>query len=235
MSLAPLFLIALLGMVITTPIWWPILTRMRQQQHFKKIAQIIEQLYQDANPYQLSIQARNKLKTEDKSFVYGEVDIITLLDILSQITLPKEAVFYDLGSGAGKQVVAAGLYYPFKLAIGIEYLDNLYDLSQIKLKQLIKGGFLTKAQLKQVTNKLQFIQGSYFECDFSDADCLLVNATCISQENWKRLKTKLKDLKAGSFIIIITKRLTEPKFALVLERTYMMSWGFATTRIYQRQ
>ena len=41
-----------------------------------------------------------------------------------------EGLFYDLGSGTGKAVLAMSLMHKFKKCIGIEYLDNLIQLSQ---------------------------------------------------------------------------------------------------------
>lgn len=35
-------------------------------------------------------------------------------------------VFYDLGSGAGKGVIAASLLHPFERCCGIELLDSLH-------------------------------------------------------------------------------------------------------------
>ena len=41
----------------------------------------------------------------------------------------KEGLFYDLGSGTGKAVLAMSLMHKFKRCLGIEYLENLFKLS----------------------------------------------------------------------------------------------------------
>ena len=41
-----------------------------------------------------------------------------------------EGIFYDLGSGTGKPVIAMSLMHKFKKLIGIEFLANLIKLSQ---------------------------------------------------------------------------------------------------------
>ena len=46
----------------------------------------------------------------------------------------RDGNFYDLGSGMGKGVVAMSLLCHFKKLIGIEFLDNLFNLS-LKIKQ----------------------------------------------------------------------------------------------------
>jgi len=37
-------------------------------------------------------------------------------------------VFYDLGSGAGKGVLAASLLHPFDKCCGIELLESLHEM-----------------------------------------------------------------------------------------------------------
>ena len=41
-----------------------------------------------------------------------------------------EGIFYDLGSGTGKAIIAMSLMHKFKKVIGLEYLENLIKLSQ---------------------------------------------------------------------------------------------------------
>ena len=36
-----------------------------------------------------------------------------------------EGIFYDLGSGTGKAIIAMSLMHKFKKVIGLEYLENL--------------------------------------------------------------------------------------------------------------
>jgi hypothetical protein len=38
-------------------------------------------------------------------------------------------IFYDLGSGAGKGVIAASLLHPFDRCTGIEFLESLHKMS----------------------------------------------------------------------------------------------------------
>jgi hypothetical protein len=90
--------------------------------------------------YQASHEARQKLPTEEDSpsFYYGEIRFRTFATALHKCktkyggwsSLSGDDVFYDLGSGMGKVVVAASLLHPFQQSIGIEYLDHLHIKSQ---------------------------------------------------------------------------------------------------------
>ena len=68
-------------------------------------------------------------------FVYGEITFEPiaeiLIDLKSKGVIKPQSVFYDLGSGFGKPCLAAALSLPeqFKVCIGIEYLDGLYQKS----------------------------------------------------------------------------------------------------------
>ena len=95
----------------------------------------------------------------------------------------RDGVFYDLGSGTGKAVVAMSLIHPFKKCVGIEYLETLYDLSQ-EVKQIydstINEKFSTYKQLFTMSqpNKIEFIKGDFLKEKWEDTSVILANSTC---------------------------------------------------------
>lgn len=188
-----------------------------------RINKQISQLYKDVNPYQISIQARKNLGMEDKNLVYGEVKIITFLEILNDLSPAPDTIFYDLGSGCGKQVIAASLAFPFKKVVGVELLSELHEISLKKLSEL---------NLNE--QKISFIKQNYFETDISDADIILINATCIDTENWQKLTEKLVEAKTTCKLCVITKRIKHEAFKLLSQNMELMSWGYATVRLYER-
>lgn len=223
MDIFPVFIICLAAGIFIGPYLFMTMQKKLKNKQVQNINKKIHDLYQDINAYQISIAAREKHGMDNKNFVYGEVDTTTLISILEQLKLPKDAVFYDLGSGAGKQVLAAALYHPFKKAVGVEYFEELCQVSQAKL-----------VLLNPEKENIEFIHGDYFNIDFSDGDCFLVNATCFTKEQWAQLIDKLLAIKPGSYIIVITKSVDNSGFKLLSEATESMSWGLATTRVYQR-
>lgn len=207
--------------------WGPSIVRLnsrkQQRRKFRLIADKVSLLYQDINPYQLSMRARNDIGTKDKNLVYGEVEVLTLLYLISDLKLPQETIFYDLGSGCGKQVIAAHLAFTFKKSIGVECLPSLHAASLIVSQKIDSN------------EHIEFINDDFFNIDFSNAGCILVNATCLELALWQKLIKKLFTVKSGCYIIVITKRIDMlEQFKLLSENMELMSWGYATTRIYQK-
>ncbi|KAG9413895.1 hypothetical protein AC1031_013106 [Aphanomyces cochlioides] len=78
---------------------------------------------------ELSLQARQgKEEFDTTSSVYGEIAFFPFADIIQSVTTELTGgVFYDLGSGVGKAVVAAALVHKFDKAVGIELLKVHYN------------------------------------------------------------------------------------------------------------
>lgn len=79
------------------------------------------------------------------ALTYGElVDIYPLYTIFfllqknHRLPAPGTGLFYDLGAGSGRVIVAAYLLYPFAHYIGIEILSSLVDISQQIHQSFIK-------------------------------------------------------------------------------------------------
>ena len=71
--------------------------------------------------------------TRKQSFVYGEIEYASFEATLRKIRdelRPGQDVFYDLGSGAGRPVVAAAVLFPFRACRGVELLAGLSRLAR---------------------------------------------------------------------------------------------------------
>ena len=89
-------------------------------------------------------QERNLVK--DSTLIYGEITFETLGMVFEKIKkvygIPNQGasgsigflqrcggIFYDLGSGTGKAVIAAAMLHNFDVCYGIEILEGLYSVS----------------------------------------------------------------------------------------------------------
>lgn len=68
------------------------------------------------------------------NLTYGEIDFISIGEIFKTIGeryggVPDGGIFYDLGHGTGKGVLAAALVHNFDEVRGIELLEGLYNVS----------------------------------------------------------------------------------------------------------
>jgi hypothetical protein len=94
----------------------------------------------------VSKKEREEMNLRDPNLVYGEVTFETMGLIFEKIKKVygrpfqgasgsegilqgRGGIFYDLGAGTGKGVIAAAILHNFDVCYGIEYLEGLYSLS----------------------------------------------------------------------------------------------------------
>jgi precorrin-6B methylase 2 len=198
--------------------------------HFQKIRKEINTLYADVNPFKVSIESRQLHPHFNKEeFVYGEIEILTLLALCRKISPRKKQVFYDLGSGSGKVAIAVKLCYPTLVVKGIEILPELLQLASLKWQSFVK-----KHPKLFTAQDIEFIGADITEVSFQDADIIFINATSFSPDTWQKIISKLSELKKGSKILITTKQLPITTFQPLYVGSELMSWGFTTTSLYEK-
>ena len=154
-----------------------------------------------------------------------------------------EGIFYDLGSGTGKPVIAMSLMHKFKKLIGIEFLENL-----VKLSQGIKQNYNKTINEKFEKNKkllsfdkpniIEFIQGDFFKQNWEDASVIFANSTCFSLEMINNMAEKAnKECKKGTIIITFTKKLNKLNRDWEIKDGFrrLMTWGIATIYVHRRK
>jgi SAM-dependent methyltransferase len=173
----------------------------------------------------------------NKEFIYGEIDFLSFFCILNK-TEPKDGeIFYDLGAGTGKAVFCSALFFNLSKSKGIELLLPLYKKANSflkKAKHFYKENLNNEEQkyLKQI-NTIEFINDNFLNYDFLDADIIYVAATCLNNETWDNLITKMAKLKPGSRIIVATKSIHHQNFQMVYQSVELMSWGLCPVKIYK--
>lgn len=71
---------------------------------------MFQNLYEDVDGYSISRKAR--VKMDAFAYTYGEIEFLSFIALLSLVKPNENSVFYDLGSGTGKAVIAAAMVYP---------------------------------------------------------------------------------------------------------------------------
>lgn len=187
----------------------------------------LQKLYKKVPAKSLSRKYRLFHLIKDKAFVYGEIDFLSFFTILERANPSSRDIFYDLGSGSGKAVLSAMVFFNIKQSIGIEWLPPLYAQSQQQLEKAMQQDID-----KEPLQRIQFINDSFLDYDFSDADILYVAATCLNDETWHALIDKMAALKPGSRIIVTTKTIQHEQFERVYQGINLMSWGLSPVTIY---
>ena len=136
----------------------------------------------------------------------------------------QRGVFYDLGSGTGKPVVAAAIAHTFDICYGIEILEGLYSVSLDVLNAYNTRG---KAKLNRTTDThVQMMLGSFLSFsvkDWRDADVVFMNSTCYDENIMMTLAKMVRGLKKGAFFISLTKQLPSDELVVLEYTMYKMS------------
>lgn len=195
---------------------------------------IFDTLFSDVNGRSLSLAGRQQHDYKSKSFVYGEVVPDSFLEIITETHPQKGQIFYDLGSGTGKAVILAHLLFDFSEAIGIEFVDSLYDAS-LKVKQRYESEIKPSLEQYVGDKQINFILGDFLNQDLSNADVIFMNSTCFQDDLMDALDNKLHtNLKPGAQVISLSKSLKSPSFEMWKRRMAEFSWGEATVFFHRK-
>lgn len=204
----------------------------------KKIENLLKSLYKNNRAYRISRKEHKQLNSKDSDFIYGEINFLSFFHILEKVAPKSGEVFYDLGCGAGKAVFASALFFDFSKACGIELLPGLCAVATANIKkanQLLTSfdKSLAKASLKQIS-RIQFINENFLDYQFTDADIVFINATCMKTTTWSSIVLALNKLKSGSRVIVTTKQIENKQFTMIAQNKELMSWGMSKVTIYRK-
>lgn len=206
--------------------------QMRARPDWSRLANIettLKVLFKGNHGKLTSLWYRNLRRITDKEFIYGEITFLSFYQILEK-TEPKPGdIFYDLGSGTGKAVFTAGLSFDLAKSCGIELLPPLYE----KATHILQNSqtICAKEQIAQLAT-LQFINDSFLNYPFNDANIIYIAATCLKDSTWEDLIQKMATLSAGTRIIVATKKIHHDLFELLYQGIDLMSWGLCPVSIY---
>lgn len=200
----------------------------------QQCVQLLNKLYQTINSTKLSLSEREQLKADNSSYTYGEILPLSFAGLLEFINPQPHDVFYDLGSGTGKAVLAAALFYDWKKCCGIEFLSTLHQCSENLLTKLYQQ-LPTSNYFSDKKLNVSFRQQDFLQSDLSDASVIFISATAFDYYLWQSLEAKLQTIPTGTRIITVTKRLNDTHFEKLTERTLLHNWGISTAFIYQKK
>ncbi len=119
-----------------------------------------------------------------KDVVWVPTPEVLVEKMLDMAKVTKDDFVMDLGSGDGRNVIAAAKRGA--RALGIEYDHDLFDLSRLN------------AQKAGVADLARFIKGDMFEADISKATVL---ALFLLPDNLQKLRPKFERMKPGTRIV----------------------------------
>jgi len=203
------------------------------------IHSLLNTLYRNVPAQRTSSRERKRLGLNDDALTYGEIDFLSFLLILDRAQPQSGEIFYDLGSGTGRALLVAALSAELSKVIGVELLPGLCKLAQIqinKAKTLVQVSSERDKQLYlQSLDRIQVLNADFLQIDFSEADLIFINATCLSYYTWEKIVARLNKLKSGSRIIVTSKKIIHENFEGLYQGFELMSWGMNSVNIYRKR
>lgn len=200
-----------------------IIYRWMRKLAIKQHETVFKQIFKDADGFALSKISR-KL-SDAPEYTYGEILFVPFIALLSQTNINKHTIFYDLGSGVGKAVIACSMVFKIQKSCGIELFTNLHACANSQKTKLY-------AYSQYKSNPINFINANFLEIDFSEASLIFINATAFIGAIWDDLNKKLGKIQKNLTIISISKKINATNFKISKTTYVEMSWGIALAYIY---
>lgn len=195
--------------------------RLNLQRH----SHVFQQLFQDVDGFKISRQAR--MKGDAFEFTYGEIEFLPFIALLSLVKPNKDTVFYDLGSGTGKAVLACALVYSVKKSVGVELFRPLYLSSCNRVEQLAKI-----KDYSAVTHRIELIEGDFLAANLTEATIIFINSSALFGPTWEILCSRLDKLPNLDTVITTSKPLLSSVFSVIKRTKIQMSWGVVYAYIH---
>ena len=173
-------------------------------------------------------------KHEQYVTTYGEMTLkgIEQLVKLFEKTQPintysnNQQTFYDLGSGIGKNVMMVASLVPGIKSKGIELVKERHNKAMIAYHVL-------KHKSKE---NIEFICGSFFDYNISDAAWIFISNLCFTDEINKKLTEQLENqVKQNTLIACSVELPTNDAFTLIYTGSIPMTWEKKSTLYLYRK
>ena len=201
--------------------------RWRKAFDLDKHAGVLQQLYADIDGFALSREAR--ANQDSMEYIYGEIIFEPFIALLSLCRPDSSTVFYDLGSGTGKAVLASVMVFSVRKSYGIELFPSLHQaalLQQQSLKNL--------PEYKEKADCIEFKNENFLSTNLKDATIIFINSTTFFGNTWNTLSQHLEQINPGSLVISTSKPLHSQGFVTLVKTRVAMSWGVVSAFIQRR-
>ena len=211
------------------PHWWRkiVIKRWRNRLALDKHQSVFSQLYANVDGFALSREARSAHDAIE--YIYGERDFASFSALLSLVKPNSKTVFYDLGSGTGKAVLACAMVYNVQKSHGVELFGALHQAACHQLQAL-----RSLPDYEPSCKSIHFIHGNFLHADFKNATLVYINATGFFGTNWIVISERLAQTASCTSVITISKPLKSHAFTVIKITRVQMSWGIVNAYIQQR-
>jgi tRNA1(Val) A37 N6-methylase TrmN6 len=175
---------------------------------------LFSEIFSNQDGYEISKSAKEFHKQDKKvsdmleKVLYGETLFSTVREIMFHDWIKKYTqnakVFYDLGSGIGNVAIACSLLGLFEKINGIEFIQPLHAQAVENRRNFAKVSI-------GLVKKLNFVNDSFLNCNFTDADVIFANHPTKDKEVQAYLDSQFQLLKKDSIVIYDRENVEEVK------------------------
>lgn len=173
-----------------------------------------------------SLSKKARAKSDAIEYVYGEIEFTSFIALLTLAHPNKNTIFYDLGSGIGKAVIACAMVFDVHKSCGIELFPLLHQAA-LKLQECLQE----IPRYSEKSKTMQFVNMNFLDANYKDATLIFINAVGFIGDTWASLTEQLAALNPGTTIITISKKLTSSVFTVIKTTRVQMSWGVVAAYI----
>ena len=177
----------------------------------------IKRIYKGMNGYADDEIHEKYVTTYGEMTLKGIEQLVTLFEKTQPIqTYPNnQQTFYDLGSGLGKNVMMVASLVPGIKSKGIELVKERHNKAMVAYNAL-------KHKSKE---NIEFICGSFFDYNISDAAWIFISNLCFTDEINKKLTEQLeKQVQQNTLIACSVELPVNDAFTLIYTGSIPMTW-----------
>ena len=188
----------------------------------------IKRVYKGMDGYETNEKHEQYVTTYGEMTLKGIELLIKLFEKSQPIrTYPiNQQTFYDLGSGLGKNVMMVASLVPGIKSKGIELVKERHNKAMVAYNTF---------KNKSKTN-IEFICGSFFDYNISDAAWIFISNLCFTDEINKKLTEQLENqVKQNTLIACSVELPTNDAFTLIYTGSIPMTWEKKSTLYLYRK
>ena len=177
----------------------------------------IKRVYKGMDGYETNEKHEQYVTTYGEMTLKGIELLIKLFEKSQPIrTYPiNQQTFYDLGSGLGKNVMMVASLVPGIKSKGIELVKERHNKAMVAYNTF---------KNKSKTN-IEFICGSFFDYNISDAAWIFISNLCFTDEINKKLTEQLENqVKQNTLIACSVELPVNDAFTLIYTGSIPMTW-----------
>ncbi len=181
----------------------------------------------------ISQSERSSKKLVGSEFTYGEIELVHFLALLKAGSSRSGGVFWDLGCGAGKALIAASMSpLGFEKVCGVELLDGLYDAATTAVKRFCDTSATKGLDVRP--DRFKLVKGDMRVVDWSDADLIYTSSICFPEELIRSIIENGRQLKKGTRIISLKKWSDGDTYKVICNCKVKMTWGKTGVYVLER-